>query len=147
MAEAFIIKAVVENKDGPTQNFTAYLFNKEKKIILPLILSPDAGKSLMSALAEENEPRPEVHDTIKRIILSLGGVVECVVISGYHDEIFYSYVLLKKDGVSFDIDARPSDSLCVAARCKAPILIENDVLGLTGIEITKELLTENGMGD
>lgn len=109
-------------------------------MVLPIKLTQRATDSILLAKDERVAPRPHIHDTTKRLINALDGTIKRIIISGYSNEIYYSYIRLSKNGKSIDIDAKPSDAICLALRTKAPIYVEKDVVKSAGIKITPEML-------
>jgi uncharacterized protein len=136
----FELKAIVSDPEILVQSSTVYLFNKEKNILLPIRMASFASDNLLLAKDRYPEPRPHIHNTASRLVRALGGRIERVIISGYHNEIFYSYIRIKHKKKSVDIDAKPSDSMAIALRLRIPIFVEKRIYESAGIQITKELL-------
>lgn len=68
-------------------------------------------------------PRPMTHDLLYTTIKALGGKVERVVITDLRDNTFYAIIVLRNEKGLKELDARPSDSIALALRAKAPILL------------------------
>ncbi|MFZ9213495.1 MAG: bifunctional nuclease family protein, partial [Candidatus Nanopelagicales bacterium] len=79
--------------------------------------------------------RPLTHDLLLEIIKNLGRQIKEVKIISLKDGIFYSELIFDNGLV---ISARPSDSIALALRVEAPILVAVDVLTSAGIEIPVE---------
>jgi bifunctional DNase/RNase len=62
------------------------------------------------------------------IALQIGGVVRRIVISDLQESTFFALLHLETAAGPVVIDARPSDAIALALRCKAPILVEDTVL-------------------
>lgn len=137
----FEIKAIVSDEDGAYGDHTVYLFNQRKNLLLPVKVNEGCVKDLMLAREGSEEIRPHVHNTTSRLIKVLNGKVEQVIISGYEDEIFYSYIRISQGNSSFDIDSKPSDAFALALRTNAPIMVQTSVIKKAGIQITPEMLT------
>jgi len=56
--------------------------------------------------------------------------VEKVEITELKDQTFYAQVFLSTNGDSFNIDARPSDSIALALKSGAPIFAEEELFNL-----------------
>lgn len=96
--------------------------------------------SILLAREGSPEPRPHIHNTAKRLINALDGTIEGIIISGYDNEIFYSYIRIAKGGKKIDIDAKPSDAIAIALRTKVPIYVDKQVAKSVGVKITPEML-------
>ena len=80
------------------------------------------------ALEEDKPDRPFTHDLIKLILEQVGAKVERVIIDDLWQDTFYAKVCIAHNGLTHDIDARPSDALALALRFRAPIYVAEDVL-------------------
>lgn len=136
----FELKAIVADENNTIGSHTIYLFNKENKIILPIKLTQNATDAILLAKDTRVSPRPHIHDTTKRLVSALDGTVERIIISGYANDIYYAYIRVTKNSNSIDIDAKPSDAICLAIRTEAPIYVEKEVVKKVGINITSEML-------
>ncbi len=67
--------------------------------------------------------RPMTHDLLLNAIKALGGKVERVVITDLKDNTFYATIVLREGKEVKELDARPSDSIALALRAKAPIFL------------------------
>jgi len=63
----------------------------------------------------------------------LGVKLEKVIITELRQGTYFAQMLLNADGRILALDARPSDSIAVALRAKAPILVEEEVLDSQGL--------------
>ena len=113
---------------------------KEKKgsRILPIVIGLLEASSIKMKVSGIQPPRPLTHDLLKSIIENLGAKIEKVVVDKLEHNTFYAKLYLKnetKDSVV--IDARPSDSIALAVRVKAPIFVEDTVIKQSEILKTK----------
>ena len=73
-------------------------------------------------------PRPLTHDLMKRLVESLGGRLDHVVIGDLRDNTYIATLhLAGADGKDIAIDARPSDAIALALRLHGPILVADEV--------------------
>src|SRR5205085_3426823 len=79
-------------------------------------------------LSEEPFPRPLTYDLIALTIEGLKAKVTRIVISDLRENTFYASVLITREGDMLSIDARPSDSIAIALRTKAPIFVNETLL-------------------
>ncbi|MDP2940051.1 MAG: bifunctional nuclease family protein [Candidatus Omnitrophota bacterium] len=95
---------------------------------LPIVIGLLEASSIKMKLSGVEPPRPLTHDLLKNTIENLNAKVERIVIDKLMDNTFHAKLILKLDGVTKVIDARPSDSIALAVRTKSPIFVEEEVL-------------------
>jgi uncharacterized protein len=93
----------------------------------------------MSGIASK---RPLTHDLMFAMIKALGGVIEKIEITDLKEQTFFAVISIKLDGKTIGVDARPSDSLALALKAKAPIYVNENLFNLK-----KEERESSGMPD
>lgn len=92
--------------------------------------------------------RPITHDLFIDTLHRLDVKLERVEINRVDPPVFYSTLVLVRDGdksgTEITVDARPSDALSLAVRSNAPIYVEDDVMNRAG---TVSYRTEQSSGD
>ena len=96
--------------------------------ILPIWIGPGEAQAIRRLLSEEPFPRPLTHDLLQIIVEGLKAKVTRVVIADLRENTFFANIVIQKDGEVLSIDARPSDSVAVALRAKAPIFVNEQLL-------------------
>ena len=96
--------------------------------ILPIWIGPGEAQAIRRILSEEPFPRPLTYDLIALIVEGLKAKVTRVVISDLRENTFYASVLIARESEMLSIDARPSDSIAIALRSKAPIFVNEKLL-------------------
>jgi bifunctional DNase/RNase len=99
---------------------------KEDKVLRVWIGDAEA-MAIAAALNGIPFPRPMTHDLLLNAIQALGGKVERVVITDLRDNTFYATIVLRDEKGVKELDARPSDSIALALRAKAPIFLSPKV--------------------
>jgi len=124
-----MIEAVIEDiaMSGEGTHFLVLLRTVEDEI-LPIVIDHLQAMSLVAARMEEKPERPHTHDLMLSMIEMLGATLERIEITDLKDGTFYGQVVLKRAGVEFDLDSRPSDALALAARADCPVLIARKVM-------------------
>lgn len=102
---------------------------------LPIWIGAVEATSIAFAQQGVVPARPLTHDLLLEIIKGFGRQIQQVKITNLKDGIFYSEIIFD-DGTK--ISARPSDSIALALRVEAPILVAVDVINSTGIEIPQD---------
>jgi bifunctional DNase/RNase len=104
---------------------------KEKKgeRLLPIVIGFQEASSIKMRLSGVNPPRPLTHDLLHSVIEHLESRLEKIVIDKIENNTFHAKLFLTgENGKTKVIDARPSDSIALSVRAKAPIFVEEEVL-------------------
>ncbi len=125
VVEARVNGLILEPK---TQQNIVVLREAEGERILPIWIGPGEAQAIRRILSEEPFPRPLTHDLIALIVEGLKAKVTRVVISDLRENTFYASVFVSRDSEMLSIDARPSDSIAIALRTKAPIFVNEKLL-------------------
>jgi bifunctional DNase/RNase len=125
VVEARVNGLILERK---TQQNVVILREAEGERILPIWIGPGEAQAIRRILSDEPFPRPLTHDLLVLIVEGLKAKVSRVVISELRENTFFATVIVQRDGDVLSIDARPSDSIAVALRAKAPIFVNEKLL-------------------
>lgn len=90
------------------------------------------GASINAALAGETPPRPLTHDLFLLSLEGLGARVSRVVIVAVEQDVYYARLILEAENEIMErkiveLDARPSDSIALAVRAKAPVYVVEEL--------------------
>ncbi len=85
------------------------------------------GESIRRALDTSVTPRPMSHDLVKSFGEHLDIKTERVVLTDVKSSTYFATVYLRNKEVVRTVDARPSDAIALALRCRAPIYVTQDV--------------------
>ncbi len=111
--------------------------------VLPIWIGPAEASAIAMELAGMKFARPLTHDLLKLVIVGLGADLRKVIITQVKDNTYYAELHIYRGDAVVNIDARPSDSIAVALRLKAPIFTSDELLENTTID-TSELASESG---
>jgi bifunctional DNase/RNase len=100
--------------------------------VLPIWIGHTEAWAIAMELSGVGAKRPMTHDLLKAVIGSLSAEVAKIEITELKEQTFYARVLLKNNGEMLSIDARPSDSIALALKTKAPIFAEEELFNLQG---------------
>jgi bifunctional DNase/RNase len=95
--------------------------------LLPIFIGFDEAASIARGLDASDIGRPLTHDLTLDIMEELGGRIERVVVSDVDDGTYIADIHVATPRESVVVDARPSDSLALAARTNAPIEVAESV--------------------
>jgi len=122
--------------DRTTNTPVVILQEREGERVLPIWIGPAEASAIAMELAGVKFSRPLTHDLLKQVILGLGADLRKVIITQVKDNTYYAELHIYRGDAVIQIDARPSDSIAVALRLKAPIFTSENLLELTSVETT-----------
>ncbi|MEA3327509.1 MAG: bifunctional nuclease family protein, partial [Chloroflexota bacterium] len=108
---------------------------------LPIWIGLYEAEAITIALQEIQVARPQTHDLLKTLILSLNAILTRVEVISLSEDVFYGNLIFNVSGQQRQIDCRPSDALALASRMDVPIMVSEDVLNRAGI-VPEEDITE-----
>lgn len=105
--------------------------------VLPIWIGPGEASAIAMELAGMKFSRPLTHDLFTSMLQGLGSQLQRVIITKVVENTYHAELILRRDGEGdmVSIDARPSDSIAIALRAKAPIFAQDDLLEQAAIEI------------
>lgn len=106
--------------------------------VLPIWIGPGEASAIAMQLAEMEFSRPLTHDLLLDVLRGLGGELSRVVITRVTDSTYYAELIIRTNGATVSVDARPSDSIAVALRTDARIFANDSLLERASIEISEE---------
>ncbi len=104
-----------------------FLAPKKGDKVLRVWIGNAEARAIVAALNGISFPRPMTHDLLLNAIKALGGKVERIVITDLRDSTYYATIILRSEKGIKELDARPSDSIALALRAKAPIFLSPKV--------------------
>ena len=117
--------------DRSTNSPVVVLREVEGTRVLPIWIGPGEANAIAVELAGVKFGRPLTHDLLKQVIVGLGGELRKVLVTSVRDSTYFAELHIHRDGHDvFLVDARPSDSIALALRLKAPIYAAESLLDL-----------------
>lgn len=104
------------------------LKEKQGDRVLPIVIGIMEVTSIKMKISGITPPRPMTHDLFCSTIKQLGAKIDRIVITKLEHNTFFAKLVLQIDSRLEEVDARPSDSIALAIRTKAPIFVEEEVL-------------------
>ena len=101
---------------------------KEGERFIVMGIGPGEATSIAAALEDFGFERPQTHDLLVRIILTLGADLDRVIITQLLEGAYYARLELVRGDEVLAIDCRPSDATATALRFGAPIYATELVL-------------------
>ena len=114
--------------DEKRQDQVIVLKEKDGERQIPIVIGFMEASSIKIKISGVDVPRPMTHDLLVNVMEVLGGSLLRVIIDKLVNNTFYAKLEIKsKDGTIKMIDSRPSDSIAMAVRFKAPIFVADDI--------------------
>jgi hypothetical protein len=107
-----------------SDNQVIYLKEIDGERQFPILIGIFEATSINRRVNMEDLPkRPLTHDLMASIAVQLGAEIDSVIITELKEETYYAQIILKKDGETIEIDARPSDAVALAVTFDPPLPI------------------------
>ena len=126
-----VFEAIAQAEDKPEERLSVEYFvllqdNSGRQFRIMVV--PEMASAIHMAHRHITPDRPLTHDLASTIIERLGGSVDRVVIDDLLQLNYYDKIVINQGERKIELDARPSDAIAIALRCKAPIYAAETVL-------------------
>jgi len=106
-----------------------WLKEKNGQRTFPILIGVFEALAIERHLRKESFPRPLTHDLLAKVIKTLNGTLQQVVVTDIQNSTFFAKLVITQNSSTFEIDARPSDAIALATQMNAPIFVEEQVFG------------------
>ncbi len=79
-------------------------------------------------------PRPLTHDLFINVLENAGLQIVKIIIDEISEGVFFSRLIITKNGERIEFDARPSDCIALAVRTHAPVFVSKKVMERASVE-------------
>jgi bifunctional DNase/RNase len=110
-----------------THDPVVILKDLEGKRFLPILIGPFEATAIALALEGTAVPRPLSHDLMRSMLETLNAKLEQIIIHDIKDATFFAKLVVRTNGSTQEIDARPSDCIALALRMHAPIFVTDKI--------------------
>jgi uncharacterized protein len=100
-----------------------FLTDPQEERALPIWIGPCEANAMNAEMEGTKPPRPQTHDLLERVIQKMKGKIQKIIITHAQEGVYYATLVLEREGTAVEIDARPSDSLVLALKAKAPVWV------------------------
>jgi bifunctional DNase/RNase len=111
-----------------THDPVVILKDLEGKRYLPILIGPFEATAIALALEGTQVPRPLSHDLMRTMLEAMHASLEQIVIHDIKDSTFFAKLVVRQNGETREIDARPSDGIALALRMEAPIFVSDKIV-------------------
>ena len=126
------IELKIHNMSGtlyPAESVALVLQEVYGERMSPIIIGKLEAHAIQVGMRGIPSPRPLTHDLFLQMFNKLNARVRHVLIYKAKDGVFYSYIYMSDaNGDEFKIDARTSDAIAIALRCKCPIYTTEEIM-------------------
>lgn len=98
--------------------------------VLPIWIGHAEAWGIAMQLSGVSAQRPLTYDLMKSVVEALGARVDRIEVTELREKTFYARLWLESKGQQFEIDARPSDSIAIALKTGARILINEELFDI-----------------
>ena len=105
-----------------------FLKEKDGDRSFPIMIGTQEALAINRRLKGQPTPRPMTHDLLARVIESLGGQLERILINDIRDHTFIATLFIRRDQEVIEVDSRPSDAIALGAAFETPIDVAPHVL-------------------
>ena len=114
--------------DSSTNTYVVILQEKGGSRLLPIWIGQPEAESIVMHMNHVKRERPITHDLCRSLVLGLGGTLRRVQITKVEHRTYFAELHMTGPAGPVQIDARPSDSIAIALRLKAPIFAPESLL-------------------
>ena len=108
---------------------------RESDLAVPIFIGQLETQAILIGLGKVSMPRPLTHDLLLSLSGRLGAELVRVEICDLREKTFFARLILLRDGMELEIDARPSDAIALAVRCEAEVFIAENIVEEAGIPV------------
>ncbi len=124
--------------DAATRIPIVLLKDATERRALPIWITQDMARAILSALENQRPPRPLTHDLMVSFLKTWGMTLERVVIHALQDNTFYAVLTVQQGEAKKEIDARPSDAIALALRTDCSIWVLEEVVADASIPVDRD---------
>jgi len=116
---------VAATHDGPAP--VVLLAVDDRDDVVPIFVGGEEALAIVRGMDAQDVGRPLTHDLLLDVMEELGGRVDRIVVSAVKEGTYIADLHVETPRGSAVVDARPSDSLALAARTNAPVDVDEAV--------------------
>lgn len=125
-----LVEIVGVRVEMPTKQPLVLLKESDGPRYLPIWIGPVEATAIALAQQGVRSERPQTHELVVALVEALGDELSEVHITRLEEGVFFAEMVF---GSGTRVEARPSDSLAVALRVGARVLVDDDVLDEAGV--------------
>ena len=123
-----------------------FLTDLQEERALLVWIGPCEANAMNAEMEGTKHPRPQTHDLLQGVIQKMKGKVQKIILTHSKDGVYYAALVLEREGTSIEIDARPSDSMVLALKAKAPVFVARKMFQEMSVPLKEEKGAEDQYG-
>jgi bifunctional DNase/RNase len=132
--------------DPTTLQPVVFLADSLEERALPIWIGPCEANAINLEIQGANPPRPLTHDLMVRMMEKVNAKVQRIIITHSKEGTYYATLVMDRGGSLEEIDARPSDSIVIALKFKAPIFISKSLFTAMAVSLDEQKGVEERYG-
>jgi len=132
--------------DPTSSQPVVFLTDLQEERALLVWIGPCEANAMNAEMEGTKHPRPQTHDLLQGVIQKMKGKVQKIIITHSKDGVYYASLVLEREGAVIEIDARPSDSMVLAQKSKAPIFVARKLFQEMSVTLKEEKGVEDQYG-
>jgi hypothetical protein len=104
---------------------------------VPIFVDSIVAQSIQGALTKKKTPRPLTHDLMHSVLDAFDGKVTQVIVT-LREKTFYGALSVTVGKNAKVFDSRSSDAIALAIHFRAPILVSQELLDTSGVDVEPE---------
>ncbi len=132
--------------DPSSNQPVVFLTDLREERALLVWIGPCEANAMNAEMEGTKHPRPQTHDLLQGVIQKMKGKVQKIIITHSKDGVYYAALVLERDGTTIEIDARPSDSMVLALKAKAPVFAARKLFQEMSVPLKEEKGAEDQYG-
>ena len=117
--------------DMTTNSPVVILAPTELNKVLPIWIGHAEAWGIAMELSGVKSKRPLTYDLLIEVLGTLDATVDRVEITELKEQTFYARIHLSANGRTYEIDARPSDSIALALKANAKIFVNEELFNIS----------------
>jgi len=113
--------------DPTSMQPVVFLADAREERALPIWIGPCEANALNMEMEGTKAPRPLTHDLMVRVMQKANAKVQRIIITHSKEGTYYATLVMDRGGSLEEVDARPSDSIVIALKFKAPIFVSKNL--------------------
>ena len=144
--ELLQVKVHLLSVDPANSQPMVFLADSLEERALPIQIGLFEANAIYSEIQGIKHRRPLTHDLLERIIRKANGKIHRIIITHLKEGIYYATIVMERGSSLVEIDARPSDSIVMALKFKAPIFVSKTLFKNMAIPLGEQKEIEEQYG-
>jgi len=123
-----------------------FLADLQEERALLIWIGPCEANAMNAEMEGTKHPRPLTHDLLQGVIQKMKGKLQKIIVTHSKGGVYYATLVLEREGTVIEIDARPSDSMVLALKAKAPIFVARKMFQEMSVSLKEEKGVEDQYG-